>query len=77
MMAIDDLKCEYNKLLKREKNAEKYLNEVATDAEAEKWKPAFIKITQQLSMMMLDFKKATGREMTTDEILNGFKDVSV
>lgn len=73
---IDNLKTDYNKLLKREKNAENYLDNVATDTEAERWKPEFIKITQDLSMMMLDFKKATGREMTDDEILHGFKDVS-
>lgn len=74
---IDNLKTEYNKLLKREKNAEKFLNEVATDEEAEKWTPLFIKITQGLSKLMIDFKKSAGREMTDSEVLNGFKDVRV
>lgn len=74
---IDNLKTEYNKLLKREKNAEKFLNEVANDEEAEKWTPLFMLITQKLSAMMIEFKKTTGREMTDDEVFNGFKDVSV
>jgi len=74
---LKNLKIKYNKLLKREKNAENYLNNVASEKEAEKWTPLFMLITQKLSMMMIDFEKVTGREMTDDEISNGFKDVNI
>ncbi len=76
-MELKNLKIKYNKLLKREKNAENYLNNVASEKEAEKWTPLFMLITQKLSMMMIDFEKVTGREMTDDEISNGFKDVNI
>lgn len=73
---IDNLKLEYNKLLKREKGAEYFLNNVATAREIEKWEPEFIKITVELSILINKFKSTTGREMTVDEIINGFKDVA-
>lgn len=71
---LNNLKIEYNRLLKREKNAENYLTNVATDAEVEKWMPEFIKITNQLSNMMFKLEKILNREMTHDEIVNGFKE---
>lgn len=73
-MDLNNLKIEYNRLLKREKNAENYLTNVATDAEVEKWMPEFIKITNQLSNMMFKLEKILNREMTHDEIVNGFKE---
>ena len=59
---LNNLKIEYNRLLKREKNAENYLTNVATDAEVEKWMPEFIKITNQLSNMMFKLEKILNRE---------------
>lgn len=73
---IDNLKQEYNKLLKREKNAENFLDNVATPKDIEKWTPEFIKITVELSAIINKFKSSSGRDMTVDEIINGFKDVS-
>lgn len=61
-MDLNNLKIEYNRLLKREKNAENYLTNVATDAEVEKWMPEFIKITNQLSNMMFKLEKILNRE---------------
>jgi hypothetical protein len=50
---------------------------VAKEKEIEKWTPEFIKITVELSNLINKFKATAGREMTTDEIINGFKDVSI
>lgn len=76
-MDIDKLKLEYNTQLKREKNAENFLNNVATEKEIEKWTPEFIKITENLGALIAVYKYLTGIDMTTDEIINGFKDVSM
>lgn len=70
------IKKEYNKLLRRAKQAEYYLNNVqAPEEKLNKWIKAFQEITVVLSFLMQRFKVAAGREMTEDEILNGFKDV--
>jgi hypothetical protein len=37
-----------------------------------KYLKLFNEVTQQLSKLMIEIKAAIGREMTQDEILNGF-----
>lgn len=72
MDKLKELKEKYNKLLQREKKAEGYLNN-ATEEQQEKWLPEFIRITVDLSKMMWKYKELTGKEMTIDETLEGFK----
>jgi len=71
---IEDLKGAYNVLIQREKKAEKYLENNSVPQETrDKWLPAFTAITEQLSMLMRDYKKLTGNEMLDSEVLNGFQ----
>jgi hypothetical protein len=72
---INNIKLEYNNLLEREKKAEEFLNK-ANEKQREKWTPEFIKITKDLSSLIYKFKSAIGREMTQDEILNGFRNIN-
>lgn len=70
------IKKEYNKLLKRAKQAEHYLDSVQVpEDKLNKWIKAFQEITIVLSFLIQRFEVAAGRKMTDDEILNGFKDV--
>lgn len=71
MNEVDAIKIEYNSLLAREKKAEEYLNK-ATPEQLKKWLPEFEKIEIQLSRLIWKFAATAGREMTKDEILNGF-----
>lgn len=70
-MDLKTLKENYNKVLEREKNAEKFLD-AATQEQFKKWFPEFNKIIKELSGMMKEFEKITGRKMTRYEVLNGF-----
>lgn len=74
---ISSLKVDYNKLLVRFHKGCDFLENKATEAEVEKWLPLLEKIISDLSMVIVNFKKTAGREMTTDEIINGFKDVRI
>lgn len=70
---ISGLKDDYNKLLVRFKKGCDFLENKATEAEVERWMPLLEKIISDLSMVIADFKRTAGREMTTDEIVNGFE----
>ena len=69
---LKELKVKYNSVLARQKKAETFLNN-ATDKEIDKWLPEYLKITSELSLMMSMFAVFTGRAMTNDESLEGFK----
>ena len=63
----------YNALLQREIKAEAYLTNDKVSVEAkEKWIPEFLKIERELSQMIHEYKKITGSDMPTEEILNGY-----
>jgi len=73
-MSILTFKQKYNDLLLREKKAELFLeNSKVSQADKDKWMPKFVEITEQLSLLMREYKKTTGEEMTTEEVLQGFK----
>ena len=73
-MSILELKQAYNVLIAREKKAEKFLeNNSYTIEKRDSWVPEFVKITECLSMLMIDYKKITGEEMNDDNIFNGFQ----
>ena len=65
------LKEEYNVLLKREKAAEHYFN-TATGEQVDKWLPKYNEIVVGLSNLIIQVEKEDGRELTSEEILNGF-----
>ena len=73
-MELKELKGAYNVLIKREKKAEKFLDDWnITQAKKDSWLPEFTKITECLSMLMIDYKNLTGEEMSNDNVLNGFQ----
>lgn len=61
----------YNIVLAREKKAEKWMK-TATGEQVDKWLPEYNKIVKELGGLMIDIEKELGRDMTTDETLNGF-----
>lgn len=64
----------YNKLVQRYKKAEKYLdNNSIPIPDREKHIPEFQKIIKAMDSLMKQLK-STGYEMTSHEILNGFKE---
>lgn len=69
---LKELKVKYNSVLQREKKAQTFLNN-ATDEQLKSWLPEYLKITGQLSTMMLQFEILSERAMTIDETLEGFK----
>ena len=72
-MSILELKATYNILIAREKKAEKFLEDTTyTQDKRDSWVPEFVKITEQLSLLMREYKKITGQEMPDNEVLNGF-----
>ena len=74
VLNIDDVKKAYNILIAQEKKAEESFNSNKyTDKQKESWLPKFNQITECLSMLMIDYKKLTGEEMSIEDTLNGFK----
>lgn len=71
-LGLEQLKRQYNKTLVREKKAEEFLNK-ATEEECRKWVPEFLKIIVQLSKMIKEYKKLTGKEMTEEDVREGFR----
>lgn len=71
-MGLEDLKKRYNRVLEREKKAEKWM-ETVPESEVQKWMPEYLKITKQLSGMMQEFREIAGRSMTQEECLEGLK----
>jgi len=69
-----NLKEKYNKLLQREKNAEIYFsNPLVEQSKKDACMEEFLKITRGLSKMTQTYKEITGREMTSEEVLNGIE----
>ena len=72
-MSILELKETYNKLIDREKRAEIFFNNPSIEqSKQEAWIPEYLEITKGLSLLMIEYQKITGEEMTDTEILNGF-----
>lgn len=70
---IDDLKKKYNDLLIRNNKAEVFF---ATGEVKKKHILELYKITIGLSNLRTNIEKLSEKEMTKEEILNGFKEVS-
>lgn len=74
MQAADEitkLKEKYNHFLERNRKAEEYFKDHTVE-ECLRYLKLFNEVTQQLSKLMIEIKAVLGREMTQDEILNGF-----
>ena len=72
-MDSEDFIKKYNALLQREQKAEKFLNDDTVDiSKREKWLPEYEKIVLELGKMIHEYKKMTGSDMPTEEILNGY-----
>ena len=68
---------QYNQLIKREKKGEAYLDNPEVPAqEKEKWIGEFQKIIRALNDLIWLIEKELGRNMTSEEILNGFTGVA-
>ena len=79
---------EYNKLIKRIENAEKFLNSetyIGKDKKPhkyknleeeirykEKWIPEYQKLVRETGLMAIKYKELTGYEMPMDEKMHGF-----
>ena len=79
---------EYNKLIKRIENAEKFLKSdtyIGKDKKAhkyqsleeeirykEKWIPEYQKLVKETGIMAAKYKELTGYKMVMDELMNGF-----
>lgn len=71
---LEELKKKYNEVLATEKKAEAFFdNPLETMERKEKWLPRFIEITRELSLMMKKYRELTGKEMTEDEVFEGFR----
>lgn len=67
---MNDLKQQYNKLLKRYKDAEAYIDDKQrSQQELDKWLPEFCKIVRELNFILA---KIGPHE--PDEAVNGFKE---
>lgn len=71
---MEDFKREYNKYLSRFYKGEKWVDAPGrTEKEVDKGIKLLQEIIRVLSVKMQQFKEMTGREMTTEEVLKGFK----
>ena len=82
---------EYNKLIKRIENAEKFLNSgtyVGKDKKPHKyqsleeeinykdrWVPEYQKLVREASLMISKYKNITGHEMPLEERMKGYKEI--
>jgi len=72
MDKLNELKEKYNKALKRNKNAEEYFK-THTVEECLKYINLFNEVTKELSNLKIKIENLIYRDMTKEEILNGFK----
>lgn len=76
---IKKLMNNYNYFIKRNSNGEKFLNSdgfyKGSKEQQEIWIRAFQEIAWELSTLRAEIEPLLGREMTNNEILEGFKEV--
>lgn len=72
-MEIKDIKNKYNYWLGRYLNAEKWLMK-SNSEEIEKYIDEFHKIVKELSLLIQEFRKVAKRDMTKEEMYEGFKE---
>lgn len=67
-----DKKQKYNELLQRVLKGTMFLDSKAPETEKEKWQGEYIKLLQEINLMVAEFI-ASGERMTKDIILGGFQ----
>lgn len=72
-MEIVELKKEYNKLITRFNNGDKYCKEHLNDKNIDRYVKELCNIAQKLGAYIEEFRRL-GYEMSKDEVLNGFKE---
>lgn len=73
-MNIVEVKKKYNYWLGRYLKAEEFINSSEPE-EVDKYLGLFHKIVRELSSLLQIFRELTGREMTKDEMYEGFNEV--
>ncbi|MGN1358685.1 MAG: hypothetical protein ACI4WU_04895 [Bacilli bacterium] len=72
-MDLEELKEQYNKKLARMKKAEEYFK-THTVSECIKYLDLFNSVTSDLGSLMKDYKALTGKEMSKEQKINGFRE---
>jgi hypothetical protein len=76
MSILEGIKKTYNNvIIRRDKADEFYNNPNISQEKKDKWLPEYLKIINQLSVLITSYEKVTGQPMSKDEIWNGFKEV--
>jgi uncharacterized protein YdcH (DUF465 family) len=66
---------EYNKAIENFYSAVNTMEDMTISSlKKDKWEPRFKELLANLNSMVHEIEKQLGREMTEDEILNGFKE---
>ena len=73
-MNILEVKKKYNYWLGRYLKAEEFINSSEPE-EVDKYLGLFHQIVRELSLLIQEFRKATGKEMTKKEMYEGFNEV--
>ena len=73
-MNIVEVKKKYNYWLGRYLKAEEFINSREPE-EVDKYLGLFHQIVRELSLLIQEFRKATGKEMTKKEMYEGFNEV--
>lgn len=74
MDQLEKLKKEYNKKLERNKKAEEYFK-THTVEQCIKYLDLFNTVTSELGELIKEYKQLTGKSMSKEQILNGFREV--
>lgn len=74
MDKLEKLKKEYNKKLERNKKAEEYFKTHTVD-QCIKYLDLFNTVTSELGELIKEYKQLTGKSMSKEQILNGFREV--
>ena len=74
MDKLEKLKKEYNKKLERNKKAEEYFKTHTVD-QCIKYLDLFNTVTSELGEVIKEYKQLTGKSMSKEQILNGFREV--
>lgn len=74
MDQLEKLKKEYNKKLERNKKAEEYFKTHTVD-QCIKYLDLFNAVTSELGELIKEYKQLTGKSMSKEKILNGFREV--
>lgn len=77
MSILEDIKRKYNACVKRRDKADAFYNNPNISQERkEQWMSEYLKLIQQLSVLIVLYERVTGKQMTEEQVWEGFKEVS-